>query len=753
MSRKFLLCTAATAALLTSPVLAADLPVKARPAPLPLAWSWAGFYIGGHGGYGWKENDYAEVIQANPVLTLGGIDSRGWVAGGQAGYNWQYGRWVAGLEVDGSATQIRGTSAALVRTFAGGISITDTAGDDVKYLGTARARVGGAIPFANTNVLLYGTGGLAWERVNRIDNTLLVVPGTTQFASTVTPRDHFGWAAGVGGEFRLGASNWIGRIEYLHYDFGTVERTTSLVTIPAIPGGTFADKGGRQTIDVVRAGLSYKFDAPASPLSAYAADMPVKARPVSPLAWSWAGFYLGGHGGYGWKSNDFADLVSVIPLLTVGGIDSRGWVAGGQAGYNWQYGRWVAGFELDGSATGIRGDSVPLVRTFAGGISVTDTRSDDVKYLGTARTRVGGAIPFANTDVLLYGTAGLAWERVNRINSTSTIVPGTTQFAATTTPRDHFGWVAGVGGEVRLGASNWIGRIEYLHYDFGTVEATTAVVTTPATPGGTFADKGGRQTIDVVRAGLSYKFEGGASPLSAYAAVPAGGGLPPALWSWAGFYIGGHGGYGWKQNDFAEVISVVPPLSIGGIDSRGWVAGGQAGYNWQFGSWVAGLEMDGSATRIRGTSAPVVQSFAGPITITETESDDVKYLGTIRARLGGAIPNTGVLLYGTAGLAWERLNRTDTTVLVVPGTTQSSIGVTPRDHFGWVAGAGGEFRLGASNWIGRVEYLHYDFGTVESATTVVTTPVTLGGTFADRAGRQTIDVVRGGLSYKFAATP
>ena len=252
MSRKFLLCTVASAALLTSPAFAADLPVKARPAP-PLAWSWAGFYIGGHGGYGWKQNDFAEVIQATPtLLTLGGINSSGWVAGGQAGYNWQFGRWVAGLEVDGSATGIRGEATPLVRTF-GAISFTDARSDDVKYLGTVRARVGGSIPFANTDVLLYGTAGLAWERVNRTDTAVLASPVLTQTVATTTPRDHFGWVAGAGGEVRLGATNWIGRVEYLHYDFGTVEQATS-VTVTGVVPGNFADKGGRQTIDVVRAG-------------------------------------------------------------------------------------------------------------------------------------------------------------------------------------------------------------------------------------------------------------------------------------------------------------------------------------------------------------------------------------------------------------------------------------------------------------------------------------------------------------------
>ncbi len=188
----------------------------------------------------------------------------------------------------------------------------------MKYLGTIRARVGGAVPFANTDVLLYGTAGLAWERLNRADNTLIVAPPVTVLTQTVTPRDHFGWVAGVGGEVRLGATGWIGRVEYLHYDFGTVEQATTQTITGAL--GSYAEKGGRQTIDVVRGGLSYKFDSASSPLSAYAASMPVKALP--PAAWSWAGFYLGAHGGYGWKQNDFAAVIQVNPTLTLGGIDS-----------------------------------------------------------------------------------------------------------------------------------------------------------------------------------------------------------------------------------------------------------------------------------------------------------------------------------------------------------------------------------------------------------------------------------------------
>ena len=64
--------------------------------------------------------------------------------------------------------------------------------------------------------------------------------------------DKFGWVAGVGGEVKLFGSNVIGRLEYLHYDFGPVLGSRSLPNFLEI-------RSGRQTIDVVRVGLSYKF--------------------------------------------------------------------------------------------------------------------------------------------------------------------------------------------------------------------------------------------------------------------------------------------------------------------------------------------------------------------------------------------------------------------------------------------------------------------------------------------------------------
>src|SRR5262245_23217108 len=71
-------------------------------------------------------------------------------------------------------------------------------------------------------------------------------------------------------------------------------------------------------------------------------------------------------------------------------------------------------------------------------------------------------------------------------------------------PNDRFGWVVGVGREAKLGGTGWVGRVEYLHYEFGTSESTNVVTTT--TPGGSSAEKADNQTINVIRAGLWCRF-------------------------------------------------------------------------------------------------------------------------------------------------------------------------------------------------------------------------------------------------------
>jgi opacity protein-like surface antigen len=709
---------------LTSSVLAADLPVAKAPPPA-IAASWAGFYLGVHGGYGWQQDEFSQPTDLVASPSINGIRSQGALYGAHAGYNWQFGRAVSGLEIDFSATDIKGANAV------SDTATTITLQDNVKYLGSARARVGW---LPTDNILLYGTAGLAWERldVTRDSTTVLANPAGLQVTSDRTPLDKFGWVAGVGAEAMLGSPNWIGRVEYLHYDLGQIQAGSTWVAT-AQPSTIWT--AGSQTIDVVRAGVSYKFGEPAR-----LAPVPYAKAPVAAPVSTWAGFYMGAHGGYGWGNDpqtyplNFFMFPQGAPLT---GTNSKGWIAGGHFGHNWQYDRAVAGLEADLSAADINGNTTTAVVTSATDTS-TVTLDEKVKYLGTVRGRLG----WLPTDtVLLYGTAGLAWERFERGETQTLTRVGNGRYTTRgLDPSDRFGWVAGVGGELMLGSPNWIGRLEYLHYDFGRVLDAGSFINTASAIGASITT--GRQTIDLVRAGVSYKF-GPDGPVVAaapamYAKAPR---LAPPLQSWAGLYIGGHGGYGWKENDFTKNFYL--DGFVGGINSKGWLAGGQAGYNWQYASVVAGVEIDGSATGIKGSSAAVTAQ-----TLTETQSDNVKYLGTVRGRLGWT-PASTWLLYGTGGLAWERVNRS---ILDFSdyggGNTLTETSDTPHDHFGWVAGAGVESFIGSSNWIGRLEYLHYDSGTVESTLAQVSTMPGVAS-HVERGGRQTIDAVRAGVSYKF----
>jgi outer membrane immunogenic protein len=175
---------------------------------------------------------------------------------------------------------------------------------------------------------------------------------------------------------------------------------------------------------------------------------------------------------------------------------------------------------------------------------------------------------------------------------------------------------------------------------------------------------------------------------------------PPIIISnWAGFYIGFNGGGGWGKDTFG--------VSQHNLSTSGGVFGGQAGYNWQFGSWVVGVEGDFDGASISKTDA-----FG-----FNQKTDE---LASARARLGySVLPN--LLAYGTAGYAY--------------GHTTIDQGVGSVNQNGWAAGGGLEYKV----WgplIARGEYLHYGFGSANLPAV------------QDNL-KESVDVVRGGLSYKF----
>jgi outer membrane immunogenic protein len=194
----------------------------------------------------------------------------------------------------------------------------------------------------------------------------------------------------------------------------------------------------------------------------------------------------------------------------------------------------------------------------------TESRAPEIEALGSIRARLGWS-PI--DSVLFYGTAGLGWERISTVSGFASSAPAGSLTSSTYNAADRFGWVGGAGAEILLPGGNWIGRLEYLHYGFGAI-ARSGVITNTA---GTTLFGAGDHGVDVLRAGVSYKFGDPATAVPVrYAKAPL---LAPSS-GWAGFYLGGHAGYGSHDDDFTEVIDFTSGGQTGGIKSRGWLGGG-----------------------------------------------------------------------------------------------------------------------------------------------------------------------------------
>ena len=238
--KKIALAAAALSILFTGAASAADMAVKARPAPPPLVavYNWTGFYVGGHVGWGEAKDDWFLIQNAVGF----GFRKDGVIAGGYAGYNWQVGtNFVIGAEVEGSWSDLRQSNVACT------IVQAAICQNNVNALGSIRGRAG----LAFNQFLLYAAGG--WAVADTNYNRQFLPLGGGPFTSGVSEtRD--GWVAAVGVEWMF-ANNWIGRVQYDHYDFGT-----STYLVPAL--SNVSTTRISTTVDTVRVGLSYKFGGP-----------------------------------------------------------------------------------------------------------------------------------------------------------------------------------------------------------------------------------------------------------------------------------------------------------------------------------------------------------------------------------------------------------------------------------------------------------------------------------------------------------
>ena len=239
---------------------AADMgmPLKSPP-PAPVPYSWTGFYFGVNGGAGSGTNEASFNIGS--FLASFGIPGvgftlpfpsqtfTGFLGGAQAGYNWQTGVFVLGIEGDFDGAFLQGNTACI---------LVFNCNVKQDWVADITARVG---VVAFDKALVYVKGGAAWTDMKySVGNTLTL-------GATVLTANASGTATPVGGLLGMGIEygflpNWSAKIEYNFIDFGSFNQGLGITcsiggtSCPAVPAAPFQFK---ESMQIMKAGVNYRF--------------------------------------------------------------------------------------------------------------------------------------------------------------------------------------------------------------------------------------------------------------------------------------------------------------------------------------------------------------------------------------------------------------------------------------------------------------------------------------------------------------
>lgn len=272
MKKIFLAGTAiVSAVVLTTAAHAADV---STPAP----YDWSGFYFGVNAGAAFNNSELNNDLrytgdsliadEINDALgSLGNNidgDQTVFTGGALIGYNWQAESLVLGVEADinyaGFGDENSTDFSAELNDFFNQDDIVGTsdASFDANWFGTLRGRLG----FAADNLLIYGTGGLAFGHMEA-EVDLYAEDSDGEFASynESASATNWGWTIGAGLEY--GINNWSVGLEYLYVDLGSAEWDGDLAYDVDNIGDDLANISGSGEIDyqfsVVRATAKIRF--------------------------------------------------------------------------------------------------------------------------------------------------------------------------------------------------------------------------------------------------------------------------------------------------------------------------------------------------------------------------------------------------------------------------------------------------------------------------------------------------------------
>ena len=322
---------------------------------------------------------------------------------------------------------------------------------------------------------------------------------------------------------------------------------------------------------------------------------------------------------------------------------AAGWVSGVQL--EGSLGRFFARFNESGASnsTNVRSDSG---LTNISSATFTQKDSLNITFMVSALARLGFLVTPRD---LVYGLAGWSYAGFN------TTLPNVEDpsFGAN-------GVTVGAGWERQI-LDTWTLKLEYRYTQFEsiTVPGFSSSVSTnfnnfinPPVPVSSFSQTSNEASrvspsLHVIRVGLTHYFgDDWNAPAAAAGFYKA---PPPTVYAWTGGYVGFSVGVGGTRANTSTVFSdtrtatqTVPPLGIFdqsftngivGSDTRfrpGGVADLFTGYNQQFGTWVAGVQLEGTVARFNERLGRLSSStensfnvqFAGaPLSLNQTFSN------------------------------------------------------------------------------------------------------------------------------------
>lgn len=401
--------------------------------------------------------------------------------------------------------------------------------------------------------------------------------------------------------------------------------------------------------------------------AAHAADV---VQPVEASGFNWSGAYIGIGGGFGATVHKF----SVAPVADFNGVGGNGVFGELTAGYDYMVNeRFLLGGFIDANF----GNIGPSISIPGADIDLTNSYGFDIGL------RAGYLL---NPNTLGYVLGGYSWQHFK--------LDGSGSASGLNYDENRSGYVLGVGMETVL-RGNWTLKTEYRYADYGDKSVIdfggTSLNVEPST-----------HTFHIA---ANYRFGaqngGGAS-------------FEGPTYNWTGFYAGGALGAGTMVHD----LVLGGALELNGIGGEGVFGEASVGYDHDFGSWVAGVQLDARYSGIQS------KLDLGPLTI----KGDADYGFDALARVGAKV-NDSTLAYAIGGYSWQHFK--------LHGSSPSGSGdIYDWGSSGFSVGGGLETAVSSNMTVGlEYRYSQYqkeDFGS--------------GGFLEDTPSFQTVRI---GAKYKF----